>query len=103
MSQAMEIPLKGGTSQSFQVTLANITYAMAITWREPFGWFMDLGYPDGTKLISGLPLRAGEDLFAPYGYLGLGGFLLVLTDGNPTTDPTYANLGSESHLYFVTP
>jgi hypothetical protein len=54
-------------------------------------------------LVSGIPLVTGVDLLAPYAYLGFGGELLVATDGNTAAVPTYANLGTGSHLYFVTP
>lgn len=102
MTVLAEIPLTP-VSQTFQVTLANTTYAMAVTWRDPYGWFLDIATPQGVKLVSGLPLVAGIDLLEPYPFLGFGGSLVVLSDGDLTADPTLTSLGVTTHLCFVTP
>jgi hypothetical protein len=44
----------------------------------------------------------GIDLLEQFGYLNFGGELRVETDFDKNAPPTSANLGSQSHLYFVT-
>lgn len=102
MTTIAEIGLES-VSKTFQVTLANVTYAMAVTWRDPYGWFLDLAQLDGTKLLSGLPMVSGIDLLQPYPQFEFGGALFLMTDGNLTADPTKDNLGIDCHLYFATP
>lgn len=102
MTVIAEIPLSP-SSKTFEVVLANVTYAMAVTWRDPYGWFLDIALPDGTKLLSGLPLIAAVDLLQPFPQYQFGGELFVFTDGDPTANPTVDNLGIASHLYFATP
>lgn len=102
MPTLAEIPLTS-VSQTFQVTLANVAYAMALNWRDPYGWFLDIATLAGVKLVSGIPLVAGIDLLQPYPQFEFGGELLVLSDGDATADPTVDNLGTTAHLVFVTP
>ena len=63
---------------------------------------MDIGDVNGNPLVSGIALVTGADLLGQYAYLGIGGQLIVMTDGDPSAIPTFTNLGIESHLYYVT-
>lgn len=101
MSTVREIPLSA-QSQTFQITLSGKAYRLAVTWRDPYGWFLDIARVDGTALVSGIPLVTGADLLAQYAYLGIGGALVVVSDGDPDAVPTFDNLGSSAHLYYVT-
>lgn len=102
MPTLAEIPMTP-VSQTFQVTLANVPYAMAVTWRDPYGWFLDIATPAGAKLVSGIPLIAGVDLLQSYPQFEFGGEMYVITDGNPTADPTKDNLGIAAHWVFYIP
>lgn len=102
MATVTEIPLSS-QNESFQVTMANVIYRMKVTWRDPYGWFLDIANAAGTKLISGLPLVAGHNLLQPYPEFQFGCGLVVLTDGDIDADPTYTNLGLQSRLYIVVP
>lgn len=98
-----EIPL-ASKPEAFQITLAGVTYKLNVAWRDApqGGWFIDLSDASGTLIIGGIPLVTGVDLLTQYAYLGFGGELWVQTDGDSAAVPTFDNLGSESHLYFVT-
>lgn len=99
---AFEIPLIS-LPQKFDVDLAGVTYGMRFYWCAPGeSWMMDVADNDGVPLVQGIPLNTGADLLAPYAYLGFGGQLIVETDFNRYAPPTSSNLGSQSHLYFVT-
>lgn len=98
-----EIPLSG-KSQTFQVVILNITYVFTLIWRDAAGeWVLDIADINSNPIVQGLPLVTGCDLLGQYTYLGLGFQLWVATDGDPDAVPTYDNLGTQSHLYVVTP
>lgn len=98
-----EIPL-ASKPEAFQIKLAGVTYKLNVVWRDAprGGWFLDISDAGGNAIVAGVPLVTGADLLAQYAYLGIGGELWVQTDGDPAAVPTFDNLGSESHLYFVT-
>lgn len=101
---AYEIPLSA-QAQSFSISLAGVTYNLMLMWRQVDGfggWVLDIADQSKTPILQGIPLVTGCDLLGQYGYLGFGGGLWVLTDGNSTAVPTYSNLGASSHLYFYT-
>jgi len=64
-------------------------------------WVLDIADVSSDPIVQGIPLVTGCDLLAQYAYLGIPGQLVVQTDGSPDTMPTYANLGTNSHLYYV--
>jgi hypothetical protein len=101
MSTAIfEVPLNG-QPQTLQITLSNIVYQLTVQWRNSAGWVLDIATQTGVPIIHGIPLVTGADLLAQYRYLGILGSLVVSTDANPDAVPTYANLGTASHLYFA--
>jgi hypothetical protein len=98
-----EIPLSG-ESQDFQITLGGVQYQMTLMWRAApqGGWVLDIADSAGNEIVSGIPLVTGCDLLGQYAYLNFGGELWVQTDADAAAVPTYDNLGTTSHLYFVT-
>lgn len=98
-----EIPLSS-KPETFQIKLAGNTYKLNVAWRAApqGGWFLDISDASETLVIGGIPLVTGVDLLSQYAHLGIGGELWVQTDGDPAAGPKFDNLGSESHLYFVT-
>lgn len=103
MPTLYEIPLSAA-AQTFSVSLAGVTYNMLLTYREAggAGWCLDLSDASDNPLICGLPLVTGTDLLGQFGYLGIGGSLVVYSDGDMTAIPTFYNLGDTSHLVFIT-
>jgi hypothetical protein len=95
-----EIPLSS-QSQTLQITLSNVAYQLTVQWRKSCGWVLDISSLVGVALIQGIPLVTGVDLLSQHRHLGIGGRLFVSTDGSPDSVPTYANLGTSSHLYFT--
>jgi uncharacterized protein DUF6983 len=47
-------------------------------------------------------LVTGADLLAQYKHLGFTGALVVQTVSNPDAVPTFANLGDDGQVYWVT-
>jgi len=95
-----EVPLSGAP-QSFSISIAGATYNLRLTYQNVAdgGWVLDLSDSSGNAIVQGIPLVTGADLLAQYGYLGLGFSLVVNTDGDADAVPTFANLGTLSHLY----
>lgn len=102
--QTYEIPLTP-EAQQFLVTLAGVQYRFTLQWRgAPVGggWFLDIADSQNNRILSGIPLVTGCNLLEQYAYVGIGGELWVQSDLDAGAVPTYANLGTTSHLYFVT-
>jgi hypothetical protein len=103
MSTRYEIPLIN-QSQTFKVVLMGVSYQMTVHWCSASNsWMLDVADANGNLIIGSIPLVTGADLLAPYVYMNFGGTLTCSTDNNADAIPTYANLGSQSHLYFTTP
>lgn len=107
--QFFEIPLFS-SPQTMGITLGGVAYNLRFLYRDsqgaypnilPAGWIMDLLDQNNNLLAGALPLITGLDILEQYRYLGVGGGLFVATDGDPDAVPTYENIGTASHLYFV--
>lgn len=111
-----EIPLSGAP-QRFTIALPDETnapdgvngYTLTFQYRDATadqgggcGWTIDIADAAGNNLLCGVPLITGADLLGQFAYLDLGGHLAVTSDGEPDAVPTFDNLGSGSHLYWVT-
>lgn len=97
-----EIPLIA-QPQTLTITLAGVVYQLYVYWCEPAqAWGMDISDNSGNPLITGIALVTGTDLLGQYAFLELGGLLVVFSDGaDPLASPTFTNLGSGSHLYWI--
>lgn len=99
-----EVPLSA-EPQTFTISLAGTVYRLRVVYADVAegGWIIDISDVSGNPIVAGIPLVTGHDLLEQYAYLGIGGQLVVATDGDPDAVPTFANLGTTSHLYFITP
>lgn len=96
-----EIPLSS-TPQTFKITLAGVQYQMTVKWNwVNASWVLDIADSSGTMIIAGIPLVTGADLLEQYGYLNFGGRMICQTDNDPDAVPTYDNLGTTGHVYFL--
>lgn len=98
---AYEIPLSP-RPQTFSIALGGITYKMTLRWNVPSAvWMLDVADATGALLVGSIPLVTGVDLLAQYAYLGFTGKMVVQTDHDPEAVPTFSNLGTAGHLYFI--
>lgn len=104
MTQVLEIPLSA-QPQKFDITLNGIEYGLTFKYHPYTGWVMDIADETGSPILQGAPLVTGADLLDQFEYLGIGGNggMQVQSDFNPNDVPTFDNLGTTSHLYFVIP
>jgi len=108
MSAVFEIPLQVGMPQTITgIQLGATTYQMTFLYRNDTsglgGWTVDIFDASGNPILQGVPLVTGADLLAQYPHLGFTGSLIVQTTSNPDAVPTFANLGSDGVVYWVTP
>lgn len=98
-----EIPLLAA-AQTLLISLGGTQYTLNVWWSVlANAWNVDILAADGvTPIVTSIPLVTGTDLLAQYGYLNFGGQLIAQTDFKVSAPPTYANLGTTGHLYFVT-
>jgi hypothetical protein len=101
MRTVYEIPLSS-KAQFMAIELGAILYKLNFYWNAPNAtWMLDIADANDVPLVQGIPIVTGLDLLAPYKYLGFVGSLVVQTDTNPDAVPTYANLGTTGHVFFV--
>lgn len=97
-----EVPLTN-TPQKVVVDLAGVAYQLLVQWNGASAcWILDINNQDGTPILQGVPLVTGVNLLDQFDYLDIGGALYAQTDGDVNVVPTFDNLGTEGHLYFVT-
>lgn len=102
--QTYKIPLTN-IPQYFNITLKGVEYQLTCRWNNAAegGWFIDISdTATATPILTDLPLVTGLDLLEPFGYLGIGGRMIVFTDNDATAVPTISSLGVNSNLYFIT-
>lgn len=103
MSAIFEIPL-ASTCETFLTSLNGRQYRLRVTWCAPGQmWVLDVENSDGTKIVEGMAMVTGADLLEQYAYLDITGQLIVQSDDEPFRMPTFTDLGSNSHLYYVSP
>jgi hypothetical protein len=90
-------------AQTFAIALAGTTYQMTLVWNDQTSsWTLDIADSLLNPIIQGIPLVANVDLLGPYAYMNFGGQLIAQTDNDVSTPPTYDNLGTLGHIFFVT-
>lgn len=110
MATNSEIPTQAGHPFTERVSLSGTTYTLIFNWNTVVQcWVLDFYNEAGdTEILLGVPLVTGSDLLEQYGYMPLGAqtVLTAMTVGPglpPDTVPTFANLGTDGHLYTTTP
>lgn len=104
MSTTYEFPLRP-EAQQIRIQLGEVDYIVRFGWGDTTdgGWFIDISDADAEPILRGLPLTAGEDVLQQFQHLGISGEIRVQTDGDALVEPTYANLGSNGKVLFITP
>jgi hypothetical protein len=102
MSRAYKFPLSP-KAQSFFVRLGSRRYLTSWRYNAAAGcWLLSIADENKVPILSSIPVVTGLDLLAPYRYAGIEGSLVVQTDHNADAVPTYANLGQDGNVYYVT-
>jgi hypothetical protein len=77
---------------------------MSVLWNQSSqAWLANIADESGKPIVSGIPLVTGANLVEQFGHLGFAGKFIAQTDHATTAVPTYQNLGSAGHLFFVGP
>lgn len=97
------IPLTN-VPQIFEISLAGVNYTLTVKWNDAdeAGWVLDIGDASQNPIVCGIPFTTGADLLDELAYFGIGGKLVVYTNGDESAVPTLDNLGLDCNLYFQT-
>ena len=102
MTTPYEIPLSAAP-QKITIALAGVSYQLVVKWNaQAQVWVLDMLTEAGIPVIMGIPLVTGANLLEQYDYLDLGGQLIAQSDQDLQAPPSFDNLGTVGHLYFVT-
>jgi hypothetical protein len=98
---AFEVPL-AATPQTLTISLSGTVYNLLVRWSQIDQiWLLDINDQGNNPVVTGINMTTGGDLLKPYRYLGFVGSLYVQTDTDTLALPSFTNLGSTSHLYYV--
>ena len=101
MSIVYAIPTSSD-NQTFNISLVGATYVINLYWNTiNLTWIIDISDITNNQILTGIPVVANIDLLAPFGYLNFGGQLIAQTDHAIDVPPTFGNLGTDGHIYFV--
>jgi hypothetical protein len=105
MTTISEIPLAVGTPQTFGIVMGGTSYQLTLTYKntDQGGWVLDIDDNAGNQIVHGIPLVTGVDLLKQYKHLGFTGGIWVQTSSDPDAVPTFANLGDDGSIYWVSP
>jgi hypothetical protein len=108
-AQFYEIPLSA-SPQTMGISLSGTTYNLRFLFRDsqgaypnilPCGWVVDISDQNNNLLVGAVPLITGANLLEQFAYIGIDGGLYVAVDGTVDATPTYDQLGTVGHLYYV--
>ena len=106
MAQVFEIPLSSA-NQTLSTVLNGVSYIIRLIFCQTTDsqacWLLDINDQNDNPIVCGIPLVTGADMLEQYAYLNFGFILYCFTDGNLSANPTFANLGTTSHLQFQVP
>jgi hypothetical protein len=103
MTQAIvyEIPLIPAP-QELQTSLNGLGYRLSITWNWIMQcWMLDIYDANLNPLLLGYAMVTGSDLLEQFAYLGFTGAFVVQSGPTTLAQPTFTNLGVQSHLFYV--
>src|SRR5579872_6068692 len=93
-SNAYVVPMISA-NQEFDISLAGISYHLKVKWNKfSNAWVLDIQDIQGNNILTGVPMVTGCDLLEQYGYLDLGGAMIVQSTNDPGLVPSYTTLGS---------
>lgn len=97
-----KIPLTP-VQQEFDIDLGATTYHIRLYYNKFMeAWCLDLMDADKVPLSLGQPLVTGANILEQLRYKGIGGVLVLHTDGDHDHMPTLTELGDGTNLYFIT-
>lgn len=102
-SNAYLIPLQP-QNQEFDISLAGVSYHLVVNWNSKSGcWILNIEDSQRSHILSGIAMVTGCDLLEQYGYLNIGGAMVVQSTNDPALVPDASTLGSTGNLFFIIP
>lgn len=98
-----EIPLNPGRPQIFTISLGGQDYQLTLLWNPMAScWMLDIADASGNPVLLGTPVVTGLDLLYQHKHLEIPGSLVVQTDFDTDSVPTFNDLGQTGRIYFIT-
>lgn len=95
------IPLTS-TQQEFDIDIGDYTYHIRVYFNKFMpAWCLDLSNENKQPITQGWPLVTGANNLDQLHYRGLGGALVLHTEGDPDHMPGMDELGTTTELYFI--
>lgn len=102
MANYYEVPLTA-EPQRLTVTMGGVEWFLTLSWNIPMQvWVLDFADANQVPVLSGVPVVSGVDILGQFQHLGFGGSLVAQSDASEFLPPDFTNLGSTSHVLFVT-
>jgi hypothetical protein len=100
MSATYEIPLTPAQPSTVSAAINGSTYQFRTAFLDvpDGGWILDIDDASGNPLARGLPIVTGEDILGQLSYLGFNFKLFAVSNGVPSAEPQWGNLGTSSHV-----
>lgn len=101
--QFLQFPLSA-RAQTLRLQLGDTTFQFTFRWNAFSAcWIMDVDDADGNPVLHGLPCVTGLDMLAQHwAEMPVPGYIVAQTDGDPSTPPSFDNLGGLGRILFVT-
>jgi hypothetical protein len=106
MNQALPTPSNGSAFARMRVALSGSTYGIQYAWNARGRyWAFSMFKPDGSRLVSGVPVVLNTDLLAavppsldrpPYP-------LVVANTADGQDEPTLETLGTSCRIFYLDP
>jgi hypothetical protein len=100
VSTVFEVPLRP-QAQRLSIFLSGAQYNLVVRWNTFSScWIVDIYDVNDVPLLMNRPMVTGADLLAQFASIGIGGQLIVQSDGVTNVVPTFESLGITGHLYY---
>lgn len=100
----IQIPVSSTPSESFALTIDQVTYRAGFNWAEKnLAWYMDLYQVSGEPVFLGHKVMYNSSIFEKYSYIDPSpqGTLILLDTTNTRLTPDYNSISTTDRLYYL--
>ena len=100
MKNAVTIPLST-VPQGFDIVLSGRRVRIVTRYfaAQDAGWTLDITEPDGSAIVTGVPIVTGDDLLRGYKHL-IAGSMYYVGNADVLTPPAWGTLGVDGELIY---
>ena len=100
MKNTVTIPLST-VPQGFDIVLSGRRVRIVTRYfsAQDAGWTLDITEPDGSAIVTGVPIVTGDDLLRGYKHL-IAGSMYYVGNADVLTPPAWGTLGADGELIY---